>query len=99
MESCEYPPRHVSQRTGKVFYRLSLPGPTWNSPVPIDGKILVGDCNGVLHAFDISNPSKKPKELWTVQLEGCIESTPAVWHGMIWVGSRGGAIYGIGDPK
>jgi outer membrane protein assembly factor BamB len=89
----------VSQRTGKVFYEVSLPGPTWMSPVPIDEKLLVGDCDGVLHAYDISNPSKAPKELWRVQLEGCEESTPAVWHGMIWVGSRGGAMYGIGDPK
>jgi hypothetical protein len=32
-----------------------------------------------------------------VQLEGCIESTPAVWRGMVYVGSRGGAVYGIGD--
>jgi outer membrane protein assembly factor BamB len=69
------------------------------SPVPVDGQILVGDCNGVLHDYDISDPSKKPKELWTVQLEGCIESTPAAWDGMIWVGSRGGAMYGIGDPR
>lgn len=28
---------------------------------------------------------------------GCIESTPAVWHGKIFVGTRGGAIYGIGE--
>jgi PQQ-like domain len=89
----------VSQRTGKVFYEMSLPGPTWMSPVPVDGKLLVGDCDGVLHAYDVSNPSKEPKELWRVQLEGCEESTPAVWHGMVWVGSRGGAMYGIGDPK
>lgn len=87
----------VDQQTGKQLWRVGLAGPTWGSPVPVDGQVLVGDCNGVLHDFDISNPRKKPKELWTVQLQGCIESTPAVWDGMIYVGSRGGAIYGIGD--
>jgi hypothetical protein len=51
----------------------------------------------VLHDFDISDPRKAPKELWRVQLSGCEESTPAVWRGMIYVGTRGGAMYGIGD--
>ena len=49
--------------------------------------------------FDISQPRRLPREIWHVQLSGCIESTPAVWHGMIWVGARGGQIYGIGDPR
>jgi PQQ-like domain len=89
----------VDQDNGRVLWRLNVPGPTWGSPVPIDGQILVGDCDGVLHDYDISRPKRKPKELWRVQLSGCIESTPAVWDGMIWVGSRGGAIYGIGDAS
>jgi hypothetical protein len=89
----------VDSQNGKVLWKVTLPGPTWGSPVPIDDQLLVGDCSGVLHDFDISNFRKRPKPLWTVQLSGCIESTPAVWHGMIWVGARGGAIYGIGDPK
>jgi putative pyrroloquinoline-quinone binding quinoprotein/putative pyrroloquinoline-quinone-binding quinoprotein len=89
----------VDQQTGRVRWRRSLPGPTWMSPVPIDDQILVGDCNGYLHNFDISNPSKKPKELWRLKLGGCVESTPAVWRGMIWVGTRDGGIYAIGDSK
>jgi hypothetical protein len=88
----------VRQDSGKVRHRWSLPGPLWMSPVPIDDQLLVGDCNGVLHNYDISRPGKKPKEIWAVQLEGCIEATPAVWDGMIWIGARGGPMYGIGDP-
>ena len=42
---------------------------------------------------------RTPRELWNLQLFGCVESTPAVWHGMIYVGARGGYFYGIGDPK
>ena len=86
----------VSQKSGKILVQRNLPGPTWMSPVPIDDQLLVGDCNGVLHDYDIAHP-RHPHELWTVQLSGCEESTPAVWHGMIWVGARGGAMYGIGD--
>jgi outer membrane protein assembly factor BamB len=87
----------VDQETGKILWRQDLPGPTWSSPVPIDGSLLVGDCAGVLHAYDVSNPRQLPTERWQVKLNGCIESTPAVWHGMIWVGTRGGKMYGIGD--
>jgi hypothetical protein len=67
------------------------------SPVPIDNNLLIGDCTGLLHDYDISNPTSPPPELWNIQLDGCEESTPAVWHGMIYVGTRGGQIYGIGQ--
>ncbi len=87
----------VDQQSGRRLWRIHLPGPTWSSPVPIDGVLLQGDCSGALHAYDISNPRRKPPERWRVHLGGCIESTPAVWHGMIYVGTRSGGIYGIGD--
>jgi outer membrane protein assembly factor BamB len=88
----------INQETGNVRFRIRLPGPLWSSPVPIDDQLLVGDCNGVLHNFDISARNRRPTEIWSVKLEGCIEATPAVWQGMIWVGARGGPMYGIGDP-
>jgi PQQ-like domain len=59
-------------------WRIDLPGPTWSSPVVVDEVLLQGDCDGVLHAYDVSDQSRKPPELWTVKLEGCIEATPAV---------------------
>jgi hypothetical protein len=89
----------VDQETGDIRWRKSVPGPTWMSPVPIDDQILVGDCNGYLHNFDISNPDRKPKEVWRLKLGGCVESTPAVWDGMIWVGTRDGGIYAIGESS
>jgi len=87
----------VDRATGQVRWNIHLPGPTWSSPVAVDDVLLQGDCAGDLHAFDISRPRKPPKELWSVHLDGCIESTPSVFRGMIWVGTRGGGIYGIGD--
>jgi len=90
----------VDRDRGKIAWELELVPPTWTSPVIVDGVLLVGDCAGVLHAYDVgADPLEgPPKELWRVQLEGCIESTPAVWRGMVYVGARGGAVYGIGDP-
>jgi outer membrane protein assembly factor BamB len=88
----------IDQDTGRRLGRIEVSPPLYGSPVVIDGQLLIGDCSGVLHDFDVSDP-KHPRELWTVDLEGCIESTPAVWKGMVWVGARGGKFYGIGDPR
>ena len=88
----------VDRASGRVSWEKSLPGPTWSSPLVVDDVLVVGDCAGVLHGYDVEAPLEEPHgELWRVELGGCIESTPAVWKGMIYVGSRDGAMYGIGD--
>ena len=61
--------------------------------------LLQGDCDDVMHAYDVSDESRLPPEQWTVKLEGCIGATPAVWEGLIFLGTRGGAMYGIGDRR
>jgi len=46
----------------------------------------------------VSRERREPPELWSLRIDGgCIESTPAVWRGMIFVGTRSGGFYGIGD--
>ncbi|MCB0978665.1 MAG: PQQ-binding-like beta-propeller repeat protein, partial [Acidimicrobiales bacterium] len=87
----------ADQRTGEILWEKKLPGPTWSSPVVVDKVWVQGDCNGVLHGFDFSNPRVEPPELWSVELEGCVESTPTVFQGRIYVGARGGKFYAIGD--
>jgi outer membrane protein assembly factor BamB len=91
----------VDRGTGEIAWELQLPPPTWSSPVIVDGLLIVGDCAGVLHGYRLRKDPLRgpPPELWSVPLGGCIESTPAVWRGMIYVGTRGGAVYGIGDPS
>ena len=84
--------------TGAELWEFRLPGPTWQSPVVVDDVLIQGDCNGVLHAYDVSDPRVLPTELWQVTLGGCIESTPAVWNGRIFVGTRSGRFFAIGDP-
>lgn len=87
----------VDRMTGAIVWEKSLPGPTWQSPVVVDDVLIQGDCNGFLHAYDVSDPRVDPPELWTVELGGCIESTPAVWKGRIYVGTRAGQFFAIGD--
>jgi outer membrane protein assembly factor BamB len=87
----------IDRRTGAVLWSKHLPGPTWQSPVVVDDVLIEGDCEGVLHGFDVSDPAVEPPELWQVTLGGCIESTPAVWKGRIYVGTRSGRFFAIGD--
>jgi outer membrane protein assembly factor BamB len=84
--------------TGAELWEFRLPGPTWQSPVVVDDVLIQGDCNGVLHAYDLSDPRVLPTELWQVTLGGCIESTPAVWNGRLFVGTRAGRFFAVGDP-
>ncbi len=89
----------IDRTSGRERWRIHLVGPTWSSPVPVDGVLLQGDCGGTLHAFDLSgNLHREPPELWALHVGGCIESTPSVWHGRIYVGSRDGGLYAIGRP-
>ncbi|MDW5326471.1 PQQ-binding-like beta-propeller repeat protein [Plantactinospora sp. KLBMP9567] len=85
----------VDRATGAVRWRFELPGPTWQSPVVVDDVLVIGDCNGTLHAYDVADTRAAPKPLWKVKLGGCIESTPAVWRGRIYVGTRAGAFHAI----
>jgi outer membrane protein assembly factor BamB len=87
----------VDRETGAVRWQFDLPPPTWQSAVIVDDVLIQGDCSGVLHGYDVSDTSVAPQELWKVTLEGCIESTPAVWNGRILVGTRAGRFYAMGD--
>jgi len=83
--------------TGAVVWEKSLGSQTWQSPVVVDKTLIEGDCQGNLNAYDVSNPRIDPPLKWTVKLSGCIEATPAVWKGRIYVAARGGQLYAIGD--
>lgn len=90
----------IDRNTGKVLWVKRLPGETVASPVIVDGVWIQGDCTGSLHAYDLTTDyPKEPKELWSVKLGSgvCVESTPAVWNGRIYVSSRGGYSFAIGD--
>ncbi len=86
---------------GTTLWTLELAGPLWSSPVVVNNTLIQGDCAGDLHAFDLGtaddNSSARPQFRWTVPLGGCIESTPAVWDGWIYVGTRSGEFIAIAD--
>ena len=70
-----------------------------NQPEPIapqnDTLVVAVNCEegGGLRGYDVSNPGSGVP-LWQLDLlSGCIESTPAIWKGAIYVGSRDGNFY------
>ena len=85
----------IDTDTGDVRWTVRLSGAAWSSPVIVDDVWIQGDCGGRLTAFDVSDTTVEPPQLWQIDLGGCIESTPAVWEGLITVGTRTGWIYGI----
>lgn len=87
----------IDRATGEIRWTKRLPGPLWQSPVVVDDVLIQGDCSGRLRAYDVHDTTVEPEELWRVELGGCIESTPAVWNGWIYIGTRAGAVYGIAD--
>jgi hypothetical protein len=89
----------VNRANGRIRWEKQLAPPVWGSPVVVDGVLLIGDCNGDLYAYDVSDTRVDPPELWSVSLGGCIEATPAVWDGRIYLGSRAGHLSIIGDPR
>ncbi|HSL57112.1 MAG TPA: PQQ-binding-like beta-propeller repeat protein [Acidimicrobiales bacterium] len=86
----------IDRATGEVRWELSLFGPLWSSPAVVDDVLLQGDCGGTLHAFDLSDTAVAPPTLWSTVVGGCIEATPAVWEGRIYVGTRAGQVHALG---
>ncbi len=85
----------IDRANGSVRWRIPL-SRVHMSPVVVDGVMVVGDCTGILNAYDIADTSAQPKQLWSIKPGACIESTPAVWKGNLYFGTRGGAIHALG---
>lgn len=88
----------VDAATGAVRWREDIGFHEWSSPVVVDDVLIVATCErgGVTgYALD----GGVPRRSWRVDLEsgGCVESTPAVWGGRIYVGSRDGYFYAFAD--
>jgi outer membrane protein assembly factor BamB len=86
----------VDTETGEVLWRREVGHHAWSSPVLVDDTLVVSiNCEegGGLRGYDVAEPAT-PRALWQLDLEtGCIESTPAVWKGAIYVASRDGNFY------
>jgi len=91
----------IDTDTGEQLWEDDIGVNAWSSPVIADDKLIIAvncfsDDSGI-RAYDLSDP-RNPVEMWTMRAtDGCIESTPAVWGGTIYVGSRDGFMYAFGS--
>jgi outer membrane protein assembly factor BamB len=63
---------------------------SWSSPVIVDETLVTATCLGDVRAYSLEDP-RSPLMEWSLDLGGsCLESTPVVWKGVIYLGSRDG---------
>jgi outer membrane protein assembly factor BamB len=63
----------------------------------VDDRLIVATAAGKMQSYDITDP-RSPVLDWEITITaGSIEATPAAWDGMIYIGSRDGFFYGVGD--
>lgn len=88
----------VDTETGEVVWEdTDIAHHSWSSPVIVDDTLIAATCGGEIRAYSLADP-RAPTLDWVFQLsESCIESTPAVWDGRMYVGSRDGKFYAVGD--
>jgi PQQ-like domain len=89
----------VDRETGDIVWELKVDAPAIGSPVVVDNVLIQGDCTGDLYAWNVADPTRTPGLIWKLHLDGCIESTPAVWDGWLYFGTREGYLYGIADAR
>jgi outer membrane protein assembly factor BamB len=90
----------VDHRDGRVVWRERLGGPLWSSPAVVEEPggapwLVVGTCaTAGLRGYLLEDPAA-PELQWTVALPGCVEATPVVWRGSIYVGTRDGRLHAV----
>ncbi len=89
----------VDTADGKILWSDSVGTHAWSSPLVVDDTLLLAiDCeiDSGFRAYDITDPTA-PVPQWESRVTGgCIESTPAMWNGRVYVGSRDGFFYALG---
>ena len=80
----------VDSEDGSVVWSDSVGWHSWSSPVVVDDKLVVATCLGDLRGYSLDDP-REPRLEWEVEGNGaCLEATPVVWDGAIYLGSRDG---------
>jgi outer membrane protein assembly factor BamB len=93
----------IDTDTGEIVWTDSIGVNAWSSPAIVEDTLVIAvNCftgDSAIRAYDITDPLA-PRILWTQQVStigSCIESTPAVWNGNIYVGTRDGFMYAFGS--
>lgn len=86
----------VDGETGEVVWSDDVGFHSWSSPSVVGDVLVTATCVGDVRAYSLADP-RSPQKLWSVDLGGsCLESTPAIWNGRIYLGSRDGYLRALG---
>lgn len=88
----------IDRETGEIRWEKLFPSLLWSSPIVVDETLILADGEGRITAYDVSDTSVSPPQVWSVDLDWRFESSPVMWDGVIYVGGRSGAMYAVGDP-
>jgi outer membrane protein assembly factor BamB len=90
----------VDRETGNEDWVFEVGEGSWSSPAIVDGHLIVAGNTGLLRDFFIGSDERNPILQWTFKVgNGNIEATPAVWNGMIYLGTRDGFMYAVGQQN
>ena len=81
--------------TGEVLWVRQIQAPARATPVMVDDAMVLGSCDGLLRAWDLS--SEGPEERWSVNVGGCVEAPVTAWKGRLFVPQRDGGLAVVGD--
>jgi hypothetical protein len=86
----------VDSSNGEIIWRDGTVGwHSWSSPAVVDDTLVVATCEGDVRGYSLANP-RAPERTWSVSIgESCLEATPAIWKGTIYIGSRDGYLRAI----
>ena len=90
----------IDSDTGTILWERQFRGQIMSSPVIVNDILLAAVPGGQLKAYDLTilrSSGQPPEELWSINLGGSIEATPAVWGGKIFLGTTEGRLFGIGE--
>ena len=72
----------IDAKTGKVYWTHDLLSIVWGSCLVADGKVYVGDEDGVIHVFAAS---KEKKLIAEPEVEGAVHGAPVVANGVLYI--------------
>ena len=85
----------LDQDSGETRWQLDHDTTIWSSPVVVEDHLVQADCNGDITNYSLDGDT--PELIWRHDVSNgtCIESTPAIWNGAIYVGARNGNFYAL----
>ena len=87
----------LDRQTGATRWTLDTAYGDLSSPSVVDDTLIQADAEGVIRAWDVSNTEVTPPLKWQIDVGENIESSMAIWKGRIYVGTRDGYEFCIGE--